>query len=175
MTLQRRGHSGGVLAFLVAALASCRATPPAVTPGAETIEVAKGDPPREAENLGPVEAVNGHGCGLYGAKGSYEGAQAELREQAAQRGGDYVQVVKATEPHVEGGCYDVRFILRGVVFRVKPAPAGAAVAAASPEVCAPPCSPGYACASGTCRAECNPACAANQTCGQDRTCRPTTP
>ncbi len=165
-------------AFLPGALlAACQARPEAVTPGAQAVHVSKSDPPASAKNLGPIEVVHGHGCGLNGAKGSYDSAEAELRNQAEERGGDYVQITKVTEPHVEGGCYDERFTIRGVVFRVNPAlvEAEADVDAAAAPSCVPPCSPGYRCESGSCRAECNPVCALNETCGQDRTCRPTSP
>jgi len=112
---------------VLAVLASCRATPPAATGGVRPIAVAKADPPPGARSLGAIEVVSGHGCGLYGTNGSYEAAVAELRGETEARGGDYVRVTRVIEPHVEGGCYDVRFVIRGVVFRVNPSPVEAPV------------------------------------------------
>ncbi len=178
MSRLRCVRSRGIVAF-VALLVSCQAKPPTVARGSEAIDVRESDPPPGSKSLGPIESANGRGCGLYGAKGSYDGALAALRNEAEERGGDFVRVTRVTEPHVEGGCYEERFVIRGMLFRVNPAPVGTSVeapaATPSAEACVPPCSPGYACQSGTCRAECNPTCGAGQTCGQDRTCRPTAP
>lgn len=157
-------------------LASCaEATPVAVSPEAQQITIGKSDPPAGAREVGPVEATHGHGCGGFGARGSYESALAELRNKTAEMGGNYVQIMTMTEPHSEHGCFDQRFIIRGVVFRVQGAPAELPVAKASPDACTPPCSPGYACQAGTCVAQCNPACGPSQVCRQDRTCGPASP
>jgi hypothetical protein len=160
--------------LLVAALGSCRGGPAPVPPHPAAVEIRHDDPPPGAKNLGPIESISGHGCGLYGSKGSYEAALAGLRDQAQGRGGDVVRITKAIEPHVEGGCYDVRFVIRGVVFRVAPppeTPAPPPAIATNSEDCVPLCSPGYVCQSKACRAQCDPPCGAGQACGQDRTCR----
>ncbi len=34
-----------------------------------------------------------------------------------QLGADYVQLMTVTEPHSEHGCFDNRFVMRGVAFR----------------------------------------------------------
>jgi len=52
------------------------------------------------------------------------------------------------------------------------APAVALTPAPTPLGCEPPCSPGYACEAGVCRALCNPACGAGQVCRTDRVCVP---
>lgn len=163
-------------AGLVVAAASCaEATPVAVAPAAQHIEIGKADPPQGSRDLGPIEVSHGSGCGGFGAKGTYESAMAELRNSTAERGGNYVQVMKMTEPHLSGGCFDDRFIIRGVVFQVGAAPVEPPVAKASPDACSPPCSPGYSCQAGVCRAQCNPSCGADQVCRQDRTCGPAGP
>jgi hypothetical protein len=159
---------------LVAATTSCEATPVAIAPAAQQVQIAKADPPRGSREIGPIEAIHGEGCGGFGAKGSYESALAVLRNKAAAMGGNYVELMTLTEPHSEHGCYDDRFIIRGNVYRVGDAPPEAPVAKAAPppDSCSPPCSPGYACSAGVCLAQCNPACAANEVCRQDRTCGP---
>jgi hypothetical protein len=153
----------------VVALAACRAPVPPLSPAAEGVEVGERDAPSGASNLGPVEATHGEGCGIHGTQGTYESAVAVLRNEAAARGGDYVHIVKAVEPHVEGGCYDNRFIVRGILFRTRAASLPIPAAA---ETCSPPCSGGYTCDHGGCRAVCEPPCGPTETCGQDRTCRP---
>jgi hypothetical protein len=162
------------VAAIVPAAASCYADaqPVAVAPAAQDVEVGKADPPGGSRSLGPVEAVHGDGCGGFGTKGSYESALAVLRNKAQTMGGNYVQVMTMTEPHSENGCFDDRFVIRGVVFRLGAAPAAASVTAATSDGCDPPCSPGYACQAGVCHALCNPKCGANEVCRQDRTCGP---
>jgi hypothetical protein len=164
------------VACVLLGLASCEAAPVAVAPEAKQVTVAKADPPPGSREIGPLEVRHGSGCGGFGEKGTYESAMAELRNQTAQKGGNYVQIMTMTEPHSEHGCFDNRFIVRGVVFQVNSTPAAELpVAKASPDACTPPCSPGYACQAGTCIAQCNPACGPNQVCRQDRTCGPASP
>jgi hypothetical protein len=65
-------------------------------------------------------------------------------------------------------------IARGIVFHQVDAGAPAAEptppAPAAAGTCTPICSPGFACTAGTCIPQCNPACAAGETCGNDRLC-----
>ena len=72
-------------------------------------------------------------------------------------------------------------IARGIVLRrvasaaPAPAPVPAPVPAPAPapaSTCEPLCSPGFLCDAGTCIPQCNPRCAAGETCGNDRTCHP---
>ena len=102
------------------------------------------------------------------------GHRGEVRNKAAELGGNYVRVMGMSAPHPAGGCYDDRFVIIGDVFRVT-ASAQAAAEPAGTDSCSPPCSPGYACQAGVCRAQCNPACGADQVCRQDRTCGPASP
>jgi hypothetical protein len=156
---------GGVV---VGAVGCAVAKPVAVTPSGAAVEVGKGDPPHGAKELGPIEAIHGHGCGGFGERGTYEGALAVLRNKAAEKGGDYVQIMTMDEPHSSGGCFDDDFVIRGMVFDLKAGPA-APVAAANAE-CSPPCSPGYACEASVCQALCNPLCSPGLICRPDRTC-----
>jgi Domain of unknown function (DUF4156) len=169
---------GSWIACVLLGLASCEAAPVAVAPEAKQVTVAKADPPAGSREIGPLEVTHGRGCGGFGERGTYESAMAELRNETAQKGGNYVQIMTMTEPHTStSSCFDNRFIIRGVVFQVSSPPAAELpVAKASPDAsCSPPCSPGYACQAGTCIAQCNPACGPNQACRQDRTCGPASP
>jgi len=162
---------------LLLVTASCAveaAVPPEAASGSEDIAVEKADPPAGSRAVGNVEATHGEGCGFAGTKGTYEGALVVLRNKAAELGGNYVRVMGVTAPHPTGGCYDDRFVIIGDVFRVAPG-ARESAPTVSADNCSPPCSPGYACGGGVCRAQCNPACGADQVCRQDRTCGPATP
>jgi hypothetical protein len=157
----------------VLAIAACQAKAVVAEPRAEAVDVEKADPPPGSRGLGIVYAVHGGGCGVTGDEGNYDGAVALLRNKAVQRGGNYVQILTTIAPHTENSCFDNRFVIRAVIYRVAPVgPVGgeASIAKATPGGCVPPCSPGYACESGACLAQCNPPCGANETCRQDRTC-----
>jgi hypothetical protein len=145
-------------------------------PRAEAIKVGKDPPAPGAKELGSIDVAHGSGCGLIGDRGSYEGAIALARDRASILGGDYVELVKVTGPHLDPVCYDNRYVVHGIAFKLAVVPPTSSVptasraASAAPLGCDPPCSPGYACSASVCLAVCNPACAAGQTCRQDRTC-----
>jgi hypothetical protein len=154
-------------------LAACGGTAsiPAAHPRANEVKVGKADPPPGSTDLGPIEAAHGQGCGLFGEHGSLEGAMVALRNVAAQRNANYVALLSTTEPHADAGCYDDRFVIRGIAYRVFPR-SPAAPASVATDGCDPPCSPGYRCSQAFCVALCNPACGPDQVCRQDRTCGP---
>ncbi len=147
-------------------------------PNSSRIVVAKSDPPLGASELGSIEAVHGNGCNGYGLRGTFDGAMIILRNTAQLRGANYVMLISTLEPHQELGCYDDRFMIRGLAYRLptqtpaqpSPVAAPALSPAASQGQCNPPCSPGYQCSNQTCVALCNPTCGAGQICRQDRTC-----
>lgn len=145
-------------------------------PGGSGVRTGTGDPQGMVE-LGPIEVEHGHGCGGYGRAGTYDSAYSMLRNEAARRGATYVKIVQVIEPHSEHGCFDQRFIIRGIAYapaRVD-ATAGASVPVTpSAPGCNPPCSPGYDCQNGQCAALCNPPCSPGYVCAQDRTCQPST-
>ncbi len=103
--------------------------PPPLSPAAQSVQVLKSDPPRSCRDLGPLEAVHGSGCGGFGSQGTYEGAYNELRNMAAARGANYVRMDSQFGPHSENGCFDDRFVIRGVAFACGAAPAMPASAA----------------------------------------------
>lgn len=162
-----------LLVMVVAAAGCAEAAPVSLTPAAQQVEARKSDPPPGAREIGPVEVTHGSGCGGFGEKGAYESALALLRNTAAEKNANYVQILSLTEPHTEGKCFDNRFVIRGMAFLVS----GAAVASNAPPAisadgCSPPCSPGYACEASQCTALCNPPCSPGYACANDRTCKP---
>jgi hypothetical protein len=155
-----------------AALSGCgvAASVPPVSATAAKVNVVKSDPPAGAQLIGPVEGTHGSGCGMYGRKGTFEGALATLREEAARKGANYVTLVMVTEPHSENGCFDQEFRVRGMAYKTGTPPVVQAGPAVASSTCDPPCSPGYSCSAGTCLAVCNPQCGPTQTCSQERVC-----
>ncbi len=163
----------GVIAGL--AMIGCGGAARAVqmTPQAQSVQTGTDDPPPGMREIGPVEAVHGHGCGSHGREGQYESAYAELRNTAASRGATYVKIVQMIEPHSENPrCYDQRFIIRGLAYAPGEATSEAQQAPEATNNCNPPCSPGYECQAGVCVALCNPPCSPGYECANDRTCQP---
>ena len=164
---------------------------PALSPQASAVGVDKAPAPPDARPLGDVLGEHGSGCGLSGQKGTYEGAEAVLRERTAAMGGDYARILSVEPPVHTMDCLANRWVIRAVAYRssfagvASPGLAGtvawpalgrtaaappAATAPPSGPECNPPCSPGYACSAGACLALCNPTCPTGQICRQDRTC-----
>ncbi len=146
------------------------------------VHVGRTHPPSNATRLGPVEGESGSGCAGFGTIGTYEMAEADLRNRTAAMGGDYAEIQTIVAPHDTGTqCPDNRMILRGAAYRTVAPPAAAAVSsplsppsapAPAVAVCDPPCSPGYTCDAGSCVALCNPPCGPGQICRADRLCVP---
>ena len=157
---------------------------PALSPQSQQVRVEERDPPPGATALGAIAVTHGQGCSFSGDNGTREGATALLKDAAAKRGANFVQVTKVVEPYSGHDCYHREFKMEGLSFRLAgtppvvasaptPAPAVApTVASAMAPDCTPPCSPGYACEAGVCLALCNPACRADQVCRSDRVCVP---
>ncbi|MDX2021263.1 MAG: DUF4156 domain-containing protein [Deltaproteobacteria bacterium] len=100
------------------ALAACGTTAPAVVlrPGANAVKVAKAEPPDGCVEVGPIEAIHGSGCGGFGREGTYEGAYMTLKNKADERQANFVRADQQIPPHSENGCFDQRFVIRGVAF-----------------------------------------------------------
>jgi hypothetical protein len=104
-----RGIAG--VGLIAAATVAC-ASIPDLQPGAERVQIGKADPdPNQYSALGPIEVR--HGAMLV--KGSYEGAYAELRNTAAEKGADYVEILDLRE----GAPHGAAFVIRGMMFKLK--------------------------------------------------------
>jgi hypothetical protein len=131
-----------LLAVLVGSACATAEIPPVEGPAA-AVKIGKSDPTPDMQEVGPIEANNGSGCGAYGALGSYEGALAVLKNKAATMGADYVQIFTMREPYSDGGCRHNDFTIRGIAFRSGKAPGSASGsrAAASDGPAAAPVAP----------------------------------
>jgi hypothetical protein len=175
---------GAVLALTAALTACATARPPAkLNAQGIAVRVSRMHPSPNARVLGPVEGESGNGCAGFGTIGTYEAAEADLRNRTAAMGGDYVEIRAIAPPHDTGTqCPDNRMVIRGVAYKTVEAPAEAAASSPLPRplppppspatACDPACSPGYTCDAGTCVALCNPPCGPGQVCRADRLCVP---
>jgi hypothetical protein len=120
------------LAPIVLVLAGCVAAPPlAITPGSESVRVGSNDANPGDEEIGPVTATHGNGCGGFGFRGSYEGAVVELKNKALAMRADYVQILTLREPHSEPYCYVNEYVINGSAYRRGPKGAAPQAAAAA--------------------------------------------
>jgi hypothetical protein len=106
--------------WIVVALAfGCDPTPPKpLTPEALAVQVLKTEPPQGSRDLGRITATDGFGCGVFASTGTYEGAVANLRRDAAKRGANYAEILGVVEPHFTGDCDNNTFTIRAHLFRV---------------------------------------------------------
>lgn len=152
--------------------------------GAQSVSAGRNPPPQTCKSLG---YLTGRGGGTFG--GAYitndklvEYALNDLRNQAAELGANYVQHDPPAMGSGDGTTTTVT--VTGTAYQcaknelpgstgVPPAPAPAETAAEpAPGGCNPPCSPGFACESGSCTPQCNPACGPDQVCDEQRVCQP---
>ena len=94
-------------------------TPPrTMTSGAESVRIGRDNPPEGMTEIGPIEGTDGHGCGGFGERGTYDNAVIALKNEAVSLGATYVQILMVTEPHSEGGgCFRNKFVIRGMAYR----------------------------------------------------------
>jgi hypothetical protein len=107
----------GLLFAGALALSSLACAPaPTLTPAAVSVRISTAAPPQDEVALSRLRAVHGEGCGFGGLLGNRDGAMSRLRNQAAQIGADYVQIVHAVEPHVEGDCRKNEYVLDAIAY-----------------------------------------------------------
>ena len=153
------------------------APPVEVSSDGWSVRTGTGDAPSGMDEIGPIEVTHGDDChdsehrGKVKRRGTFGSAYALLRNEAAQWGASYVQILQIVGPHSSVGCHDERFVIRGLAFE------DTGDLDDSEELsngCEPTCSAGYACEEGLCIALCNPPCSPGFECAEDRTCRPRT-
>lgn len=98
-------------------LVGCSATQVSMHPDSVNVQVGTNPPSEGYTQLGPITARHGGGCGLYGAQGSFEGAMNILRNVAAQRGADYVQIIRQQGEHMTGLCLDRGYTIDGFAYK----------------------------------------------------------
>jgi hypothetical protein len=111
----RKGYLLAVVAFW--ALGGCTAGSVHILPGSQHVEVGSVAPADGYLMVGPISAKHGGGCGLYGSQGDFAGAMNTLRNQAAQMGATYVQIVSQRGEHMSGLCLDRAYVIDGLAYR----------------------------------------------------------
>ncbi len=99
-------------------IVGCSAAQVAVAPDSVNVRTGAQPPTGAYREVGAVTATHGGGCGLYGSRGSYEGAYTLLRNKAARLGANYVQILRITEPHLEGICAHRAYTIDGLAYSV---------------------------------------------------------
>src|SRR3990172_7349882 len=99
------------------AIVGCTASNVAMRPESVNIQVGNNPPGDGFAQLGPITAKHGGGCGLYGSQGDFEGAMNILRNKAAERGADYVQIIRQQGEHMTGICLDRAYVIDGFAYK----------------------------------------------------------
>jgi len=134
--MKASSHLLSVLALIASLVGCASGIPEAAT--VDGIRVDRAAPPASARVLRELKAVDGHGCGIFGTLGTYEGAIALLREQARALGADYVHITNVKEPAATHECVEKAYTVTGTAYVVRAAPAAAPVLAPAPSSSAAP-------------------------------------
>ncbi len=120
-----------VLALVLSSALGCaRAAPP--PSAADALRVSNEPPAPGAVSLGPVRAVDGEGCGVFGTMGSEKRAMSALRHEAQALGADYVRITKLTKPYADHACVHKEYAVEGVAYRSRSPEAPTPPAEAAP-------------------------------------------
>lgn len=103
------------LLLLITGCASNKA--PTLSSAAKAVRVVKADPDASYQELGPITATDGSGCGLFGTTGTYDNAVFKIKALAEKRGGDYVQIFNLREPYFRPGCFDNAYVISGTLYK----------------------------------------------------------
>ena len=106
-----------LIVLLVFVVTGCAAKVVPLNPNAISIKVGKQDPGEDYQEIGPISAKHGFGCGGYGQLGSYEGAYYLLKNRGFELSADYIQIIKVTEPYGDGQCFHNEYIIRGIAYK----------------------------------------------------------
>ncbi len=98
-------------------LSACTAGPSGLQQATLEVDVQNVAPSGKYRNLGPITATHGHGCGLFGSRGDFEGAVIILREKAVARGANYVQIIKQQGEFIREPCLDRTYIIDGFAYK----------------------------------------------------------
>ena len=101
-------------------LTACTAGNVAMRADSVNVQVGNNPPGDGFTQLGPITAKHGGGCGLYGSQGDFEGAMNILRNTAAERGADYVQIIRQQGEHMTGICLDRAYVIDGFAYIKSP-------------------------------------------------------
>lgn len=96
---------------------SCSSTPQKLTPRAIDLFVGKSDPSLEEYKEGETVVVStGGGCGMYGNAGTYDATMSKLKNLAASKGTDFVQIISISPLKMVGTCRNNTYSIRARFF-----------------------------------------------------------
>ena len=98
-------------------LVGCTASQVAMRPDSANVQVGSNPPGSDYIQVGPITAKHGGGCGYFGSKGDFEGAMTILRNKAAERGANYVQILMRQDEHLDGVCLDRGYAIDGYAYK----------------------------------------------------------
>jgi hypothetical protein len=150
------------LALLAGFAAACNSPLSAQSAASRNVVVSDEPAPSGYVRLKELSVKSGRGCGVLGKAGSREGAEAQLRGDAAKLGASYVQLTQVQAPRPNHQCLEHEHQLRGVAY----AQPGAATPVASAP--APALAVARSCVPGATQACLGPgACSGAQACRDD--------
>jgi len=152
------------LALLAGFGVACNSPVPAQSAAARNVVVSDEPAPSSYVRLKELSVKSGSGCGVLGKAGSREGAEAQLREDAAKLGASYVQLTRAQAPRPNHQCLEHEHQLSGVAYAKR----GAATPVAPPPPPPPALAVARVCVPGATQACLGPgACSGAQACRDD--------
>lgn len=110
------------VALLALTAAGCASAPPAVvvTDAAREIRVDRAPARETLEEVGPVTAQSGYGCGRCGKRGNYDDARDALKAEALKLRATYVRLTAVEEPYLGFFCFHNAYVLTGIAYRKPP-------------------------------------------------------
>lgn len=103
--------------FISCVLSACVSPKVMLQSSASMVKVGKSDPSNNYKEIGHISATDGGGCGGLGFKGTHENAINILKNKAANKGGDYVQIFTITQPHFSPGCFSNEYTIQATLFK----------------------------------------------------------
>src|SRR6478752_183373 len=113
---------GLLLALLTTALAACGKAPQPRSAAAGSLVLSEDAAPSNYIKLREISVTSGKGCGVFGERGSREGAETLLRDAASDLGATYVQVTLSEGPRPNHQCIEHEYKLTGIAYRDPAAP-----------------------------------------------------
>lgn len=114
----RRSDASFALSVVAVALLACGGAVriPALTAKGKQVTVSPNQQAEACKEIGPMKAEHGSGCEPLGLEGAREGAEAELRNKAAEKGANYVRLTEEQRPHESPGCRTRTWTLTGIAY-----------------------------------------------------------
>ena len=101
--------------FIAAACAP--KVPLVLTPEAQRIPVGEADPGQGYQVIEGIDVQDGHGCGMYGTLGTFNGALIQLRYEAGLLHADFVKIIAMRTPYGDGNCFHNAYSISAIAYK----------------------------------------------------------